>query len=549
MSPAAKRTAAIGIVVVVVVAITVLSGGGRPADETLAQSFVSAWAHGDWAQMYDDVDPATRARLPVTLFAATYRNALDTATATRELAGHATEAAGGVVTVPVVVRTHLFGSLRSRFVLPITGSPARIKWSESLSFPGLRLGEVLSRQTTLPARAKLLARDGTPLADLPAAAGIIGSLGPIPSELAEQLQQAGYPPQAQVGIDGLERIFEQRLAGKPGGDLYAGGRLIASAPMQAAAPVYTSISPSLQALSVATLGGQEGGIVVMRPVSGEILAVAGTPFSELQPPGSTFKMVTLAGVLLAHLARPTTVFQYATSAVIDGFDLHNANNESCGGTLEQAFAVSCNSVFAPLGARLGARRLLDAAQRLGFNEQPSIPGVAESTVPPDSLQSQLDVASSAIGQGQVQATALQMALVAATIGDVGRRPTPTLALGEAAPLRRELPSLVAATERRLMVDVVLNGTGTAAQIPGVVVAGKTGTAELTTTVCQPTDPTCKPNDPRNTDAWFAAFAPARAPRVVVGVMLAHDGAGGTTAAPVAQVMLQAALAATAHWRR
>jgi cell division protein FtsI/penicillin-binding protein 2 len=110
--------------------------------------------------------------------------------------------------------------------------------------------------------------------------------------------------------------------------------------------------------------------------------------------------------------------------------------------------------------------------------------------------------------------------------------------------------------RTLMLGVVNHGTGTAAAIPGMRVAGKTGTAELRTTVCSPTQnaarqsppqspsqsqPQCDPNNPKNTDAWFVAFAPATHPRVVVGVLLVEDGAGGTTAAPVARQVLAAAL--------
>ena len=119
--------------------------------------------------------------------------------------------------------------------------------------------------------------------------------------------------------------------------------------------------------------------------------------------------------------------------------LNNANGEECGGTLELAFAVSCNSVFAPLGVKLGAARLVAAAERFGFNQEPGIAGAAESTLPAAAqIQGELDVGSTAIGQGQVLASALQMATVAATIADGGRRPTPTFAPGarRPAPARR-----------------------------------------------------------------------------------------------------------------
>jgi cell division protein FtsI/penicillin-binding protein 2 len=315
----------------------------------------------------------------------------------------------------------------------------------------------------------------------------------------------------------------------------------------------------MERAAVAALAGRLGAVIVLRPATGEILAIAGLPFSALQPPGSTFKIVTLAAALEASIARPQTKFPFSTYATLSGVELQNANGESCGGTLANAFAVSCNSVFAPLGAKIGARRLVKTAEELGFNQRPTIPGVAESTIPPaEQIGDDLAVGSSAIGQGQVQATTLQMALIAATIGDRGRRPTPTLALGDVTPPAPAIPPSVARTVRALMVGVVDRGTGTAAAIHGVRVAGKTGTAELRTTVCpkspngpsasprsQPQRPQqqqhCDAKNPKNTDAWFVAFAPAGAPRVAVGVLLVADGAGGDTAAPVAHDVLVAAL--------
>jgi peptidoglycan glycosyltransferase len=562
--PAPERARLFGLAgalaVVVLAVVLLLRPGGDSPGRTLAQQFVGSWARGDYAQMYTQVDDATRQRLPVTAFAAAYRAALATSTATGAVIGRAQATAGGTVTVPVTVYTRLWGRIATRFVLPIVGSGAKLRvlWRPWLTFPGVRAGETLTRQTAVAARARLLARDGTPLANLVSASGIVGAVGPIPTDRATVLRDAGYPADAMVGISGLERTFDIQLGGRPGGQLYAGSRLIASAAPVAGKPVRTSISPSLQSLAQTNLGGMEGGVVLLVPSTGEILAAAGTPFSELQPPGSTFKLVTLTGVLLAGLANPTTTFPYETYTYIDGYKLQNANGESCGGTLANAFAVSCNSVFAPLGVKLGGARLVDAATRYGFNQPSPIPSVSESTIPPpDSIGSALDIGSSAIGQGQVQATTLQMALVGATIANGGRRPVPTLAFGVRHPAPAVVPLAVARTVRLLMIGVVNHGTGMAAQIPGVVVAGKTGTAELATTAtsCTPDPnnpgacPGAVPNDPKNTDAWFVAFAPAGAPRVAVGVLLAHDGAGGDTAAPVARVMLEAGLKATAGVRR
>ncbi len=315
------------------------------------------------------------------------------------------------------------------------------------------------------------------------------------------------------------------------------------------------------------LGGQYGGVIAIQPASGQVLGVAGIGLDALQPPGSTFKMITVSGVLEAGIARPTSTFPYATAAKLDGVLLHNANGEECGGSLVEAFAVSCNSVFSPLGVKLGAGRLVAMAERYGFNHPPGIEGAAQSTIPPASqIQGELALGSTAIGQDQVQATALEMATVAATIADGGRRPTPSLTLSPTRiPPTRVISAATARTVRGMMLDVVRFGTGTSAAIPGVEVAGKTGTAELgTPSSCgsrpeqksttneehpSPEHPSeaggcaAEQNNPKNTDAWFAAFAPARHPKIAVGVLMVRDGAGGATAAPVARAVIEAALRA------
>jgi cell division protein FtsI/penicillin-binding protein 2 len=207
-------------------------------------------------------------------------------------------------------------------------------------------------------------------------------------------------------------------------------------------------------------------------------------------------------------------------------------------------------VFAPLGAKLGARRLVATAERFGFNEDPTLAGAARSTIPAaDEIGDDLAVGSSAIGQGKVLATPLLMATIAAAIGERGLRPLPVLDKEQAGRRVRATTPAVARTITRYMRSVVRHGTGVGAAIPGVVVAGKTGTAELRTTVKeepQPLQPGETPqpqprDDTSDTDAWFTAFAPAGRPRVAVAVLLVGQGAGGATAAPAAKTVLQAAL--------
>jgi peptidoglycan glycosyltransferase len=272
-----------------------------------------------------------------------------------------------------------------------------------------------------------------------------------------------------------------------------------------------------------------------------VRALAGIAFSAPQPPGSTFKIITATAALQARAVRPSTSFPVETKAVIDGVDLQNANGESCGGSFSEAFAQSCNSVFAPLGVKVGAGRLVATAERFGFNEMPGVLGAAVSTIPAAAeIDSPLAVASTAIGQGKVLATPLEMAVVADTIASRGvRHPVTLLERGGAGRGIRVTPRRVAHTVEQLMIGVVDHGTGTAASLAPIQVAGKTGTAELRTTVGQPPpgDQGAAPGS--DTDAWFAAYAPTRRPRIAVGVLFVKAGAGGTTAAPAARIVLAA----------
>jgi peptidoglycan glycosyltransferase len=577
----ARPVFALAAVAFVIGAIVGANHADSPAN-ALADKFVAAWTKGDYASMYSQIDASSRHSTSPGEFAADYEAALRTATATRlQVAGSARGRSGGYVEVPVRVATRRFGTLSLEFALKTTedGGSTRVAWSHSLVFPGLRPGEQLNRRMTMPRRATLLARDGSVLAESAsgsdaaqdgetarssplgsAANAVVGEVGPVPSTASSiarrrSLEEQGVPSDAIVGLSGLELALDEHLRGTAGGELLAGRRLLAYATAHPAVAVRTSISPPLQRTAVAALGGQLGGIVAMDPQTGQILAVAGLGLDGLQPPGSTFKIVTLTGVLSAKIATPNTVFPYATHSTLDGVRLNNANGEECGGSLTLAFAVSCNSVFTPLGVKLGSPRLVATAEALGFNHQPGVAGAAESTLPSaDQIQGELDVGSTAIGQGQVLATPLEMGTVAATVAGGGRRPTPTFLAGASGPKSRAMSASVARTVRRLMIGVVRGGTGTSAAIPGVTVAGKTGTAELKSACTPSTSESSEEgsehsaegcqseSEASNTDAWFAAFAPALKPRIAVCVLLVKDGAGGDTAAPVARQVIEAGLA-------
>ncbi|MEZ0294739.1 MAG: penicillin-binding transpeptidase domain-containing protein [Solirubrobacteraceae bacterium] len=535
------------------VGIAVGAGSGNPRQD-VAQRFADAWSRGDYAAMYALLTPEAQQRVPLERFAAAYRDAARTSTLDRVVAGTAAEPADGSVSVPVQMRTRIFGTLRGQLALPVEerDDGAAIAWQRNLVQPGLRRGERLSRRTELPPRAAILARDGTPLAegenrlsDLgPLAAEIAGRVGPAPPERAAELERRGVPDGAPVGLTGLERQFDAELAGTAGGRLLAGDRVLASVQPEAGHAVRTTIDPDVQRAAVTALAGRLGGVAVIRPSDGEVLALAGIAYSAPQPPGSVFKIVTLTAGLESGDAKPSNEYPVETAATLEGVRLENANGESCGGSLKTAFAHSCNSVFAPMGADIGAQRLVKTAEQYGFNKEPALAGAARSTIPAASqIGDDLALGSTAIGQGKVLATPLLFAGIAGAISEKGMGVAPTLRKGAPAKRTRMAPEGVARTVGKYMRAVVTSGTGIAADIPGVRVAGKTGTAELRDTTNTDPDPASPaPADPAaDTNAWFAAYAPMRKPKVAVAVMLVGAGAGGETAAPVARSVLEAAL--------
>ncbi len=535
-----------------------LVSGARhePSERRLATTWARAWERGDYGSMHALLSPEAQRAWPVVRFERAYRAAAATATL-RELQLGPAEMRDGVALLPASARTRIFGDVDADMALPVAdgadGEP-RVDWRPDLVFPGLRRGEALTRQTRMPPRATIEARDGTPLArgdarlsDLgPVAAEVAGRVGPAPPAREAELAGRGVPAGAAVGLTGLELQFDAQLAGTPGGELKAGARVLAGAAPRRGSDVRTTIDPAVQRAAVTALAGRYGGIAAIRPGDGEVLAFAGLASSAPQPPGSTFKIVTLTSALESGAAKPSTTYPVQTAATLEGVQLQNANGEACGGSLIGAFAESCNSVFAPLGVEIGAQRLVATAERFGFNEDLGIAGAARATIPASAeIGDALALGSTAIGQGKVLSTPLHLALVAAAIGEHGERPRPTFSRGAVRPRVRATTPQVARTVARAMRAVVTGGTGVAAAIPGVKVAGKTGTAELRSTVSQdpvPTDPTLAPQqDASDTDAWFAAYAPAAHPRIAVCVLLVAQGAGGDTAAPAAREVLLAGL--------
>ncbi|MCW2669597.1 MAG: cell elongation-specific peptidoglycan D,D-transpeptidase [Frankiales bacterium] len=309
-------------------------------------------------------------------------------------------------------------------------------------------------------------------------------------------------------------------------------------------------SPSYDPATVSSHNGQ-----TIRQAYQALLAAAGQPMTNrgvqnTYPPGSTFKVITAAAAL-AHGYTPSTRIPSPTVLNLPGTtaNLGNFGGEHCGDgqtdTLLNALEISCNTAFGALGMKLGQDVVRQQAEAFGFGDSSlDLPQPVATSVFPDGL-TQAQTAQSAIGQFDVRVTPLQMAMVAAGIGNHGDVMAPYLVKDVLAPDLSQLgktdPKLykhavsasVASQLRTMMEAVVLHGTGTAAQISGVSVAGKTGTAQH--------GPGAAPH------AWFIGFAPAVNPIVAVAVLvedggsLGSDATGGKVAAPIAKAVMEAVL--------
>ena len=544
-----RRAAPLAVIAALSLIAGIVAGSMRESEEErVAGDFASAWERGDHGAMWRLLTPEVQEKTSPQELAEAYRDSMATATGTRVDTGDV-EREGDAASLRANVRTRIFGTIEGRVTLPV--EDGAIAWEPHHVFPGLGSGEALSRSTTVPPRAKILARDKTVLVEGPAeartsplgeaGAQIAGSLAPAATaDEQDAVYARGFDRDTPVGATGLERIVEEHAAGTPGGQLRAGNRVLATSRPKAAPPVRTTIDPAVQEAATIALAGRFGGIAALDARTGAVRALAGIAFSAPQPPGSTFKIVTTTAALEKKLVKPTTPFPVETRAIIDGVELENANGESCGGSFANSFAHSCNSVFAPLGVKVGAEDLVKTAERYGFNEGPPLPGAAPSTLPAaDDIASPLELGATAIGQGRVLATPLVLASMSQTVASGGLRQTPTVVAGEARPKPVRVTSRkIARTLERLMVGVVEYGTGTAASLAPIGVAGKTGTAELEDTTDEDDIEQTPGSD---TDAWFTAYAPVKKPKLAVGVLFVRAGAGGETAAPAARTVLQAGL--------
>lgn len=342
--------------------------------------------------------------------------------------------------------------------------------------------------------------------------------------------------------------------------------------------VHLTIDDRLQQQVAAILPNTPSSAIVADPRNGEILAMVSKPgFDSNQvndptywnnlihnsgaplinrpvngyyTPGSVFKIITLGAALDSGTDSLSTVFagdQAVGPLTVDGHvypsTINNLND--CGGqvvpppiTLEEALVCSDNITFATVGLQLGSSRFLDYLHRFGIDQR--IPfDLPVSVSRAGIISDRVALAGSSFGQGSLYVTPLQMMLANEAMADSGSIPQPVLVRQVTAPdgsvvkgesngtLFSPISASAANDVRTAMTSVVQRGTGILAQIAGVSIAGKTGTAET--------------SDGGLPHAWFVGFAPADHPRVAVVVMVEHGGEGATVAAPLAKQILQAAL--------
>ena len=535
---------------------------GNP-NKDAAGRYVDAWEKGDYTSMYAELSTKSKEAITPERFQERYDETAAMATlesvAADEVSGDETEA-----TIPVKARTLAFGTVTQP--LKISFGSDGIAFERRLLFPGLTNDQELSRETKMPERASILADDGQVLAEGPSLArehplgdsmidvtGVVGV--PEGKRLSSAAEALGFSEDEPVGTSGLELAFNARLAGTPGGTLSTvpigskpgtEGTVLGTGEPKAAKPLKTSIDPTMQETAVTALAGRAGGVVALNARTGAVKAIAGQAYSVLQPPGSTMKIVTATAAIDTGKATLDSQYDVVSSAPADGRTIQNAHGELCGGSLVDSFALSCNSVFAPLAMEIGEEAMTSTAEDYGFNKPPALfnaegteaVNAPTPTMPtPGNYNNELGV--SGIGQGTVQATPLLMASVAQTIANGGVvSPTPVAMepdlQSDREPLRvtsKKTASQVA----QMMVAVVTYGTGAAAAISEGQVAGKTGTSEVGQRAG---------GDPEDLieDAWFAGFAPSDKPKLAVGVnILDAPGDGGTIAAPIAGQVLSAGL--------
>jgi penicillin-binding protein A len=441
---------------------------------------------------------------------------------------------------------------------------ARVVWLQAIAGPRIAADPRNPRTLLLQRyRGSILARDGAVLAHSTPR----GREYPLGAAAAHVV---GYASQ-RYGTAGIERAFDRDLSAQAASSDPVTQARALFAPHGPQEPrgndVVTTLDVATQeALYDALSAYPRAAGVVLDPRSGEVLALASVPSFDpaavdadftglsadghsplldratdgLYPPGSTFKIFTAAAGLDSGVITTDDTFADPGSFQVGSFTVHNNEEEATGTqTLAGAFALSSNVDFAQIALRIGVERWFDYAGRWGFGAPLgfTLPVAPDNLPAPGSVTPSI-LAQLGFGQADLLVTPLRMALIGSTIAAAGAEPRPyvvrsvvgtggTREAARASTLASPVSAQTADEVRDLMVGVVVRGTGAAASLGDIQVAGKTGTAT---------------NPAGRSHAWFVAFAPAEAPRVALAIVVENAGYGGVVAAPIARRVLRVALA-------
>lgn len=368
---------------------------------------------------------------------------------------------------------------------------------------------------------------------------------------------------ARYGTAALESVFDSELSGALTAIELENTLGAAIGRSMAGADVTLTIDRRIQEVAAAALAGRRGAVVAIDPLTGDILAMVSNPgfnpnniskdwfwiskdqrqplinraISGLYPPGSTFKpLIALAS---PDLWNGTTI-HCGGKTMVGGRQISEPRMTAHGEVdLNTAMAVSCNVAFVEWGLKAGWSDVREVCRRFGIGEVPPFILPLERSRLPSGKISEVELAETSIGQGRLQLTPLSMALAMCGIANEGIIMAPRLVKKVSSRMglyevnypevvwHRAASADLCQQITSAMQSVIEWGTGQRAAIPGVQVAGKTGSAE---------------NPHGISHAWFVGFAPAEAPRAVVAVIVENAGSGGVVAAPIAKEVLQAALA-------
>jgi peptidoglycan glycosyltransferase len=419
-------------------------------------------------------------------------------------------------------------------------------------------------------RGRILAADGTVLAKSVPAAGNTWSRTYPTGRLFSQ--PVGFSIAAKGEASGLEQSASPDLRGVQTGLSSIFGQL---SPRPVGDDVYTTLDPKGQRAAVQALAGMHGSVVALDPSTGAVKVMYANPtYDDNNPPakgsttdttfnrvtqghyapGSTFKIVTATAAIDSGMYTPNSVINGNSPITVSGVPLANDGGKSWGPqTLTTAMTYSINTIFAQVAEHVGRGTMTDYMKRFGFYSKPPIdlPSFQLATSQPYVTPTRAfkpgspdeDIGRIGIGEGGLLVTPLQMAMVASAVADGGTLMAPHLidrvVDQDGRTVRTTNPTVdsqvmkpsTAAEVTKMMEKVVEEGTGTAVQLGGISVAGKTGTAQI------------GPNGSNLTQPAFVAFAPADHPKIAIAVMVdeSNGGFGGSVAAPIAKTVLQALL--------